>query len=84
VQAQIITSANANLSAPTVVASGPVVLLASAVAGAELLDMGIPGTAQRYLGVQYVLAGTATLGTVTAHVVAETDNQPYIASNTGV
>ena len=84
IQAQVITSANGNLSTPTVVATGPVVLVAAAVAGAEILDVNIGGTAQRYLGVQYIIVGTTTVGTVTAHVVAETDNMPYPAMNTGL
>ena len=84
VQAQVITSANGNLSTPTVIATGPVVAVAAAVAGAEILDVNIGGTAQRYLGVQYILTGVGSAGTVTAHVVAETDNMPYPAMNTGL
>jgi hypothetical protein len=85
IQAQLITSANSNLSSPTVLASGPVTALAAAIAGAELLDVPIPGTAQRYLGLQFVLVGTFTgAGAVQGGVVAETDNQPYIAMNTGL
>lgn len=85
IQAQLIESANSNLSSPTVLASGPVVPLASATAGAELLDVPIPGTSKQYLGVQYVLLGTFTgSGKVSAHVVAETDNQPYPTMNTGL
>lgn len=84
VQAQVITSANSNLSSPTVIASGAVVPVASAGAGARILDTAIPGTGQRYLGLQYVLVGTATAGTVTAGLVSETDNQPYITENTGL
>ena len=84
IQAQVITSANGNLSSPTVVATGPAIVTASATAGAEILDVYIHGTTQRYLGVQYILVGTTTVGTVTAHVVAETDNMPYPAMNTGL
>jgi hypothetical protein len=85
IQAQLITSANSNLSSPTVLASGPVTALAAAIAGAELLDVPIPGTSQRYLGLQFVLVGTFTgAGAVQGGVVAETDNQPYIAMNTGL
>lgn len=85
IQAQLVESANADGSSPTVLASGPVVALASATAGAELLDVPIPGTSKRYLGVQYVTLGTFTgAGTVSAHVVAETDNQPYLTMNTGL
>lgn len=83
--AQLITSASSNLSSPTVIATGPTVVLANAVAGAELLDVAIPGTAQRYLGFQYTTTGTFTgAGTVSAHILAETDNQPYITANTGL
>jgi hypothetical protein len=85
IQAQLITSASGNLSSPTVLASGPVVTLANAIAGAKLLDVPIPGTAQRYLGLQFVLTGTFTgSATVQGDVVAETDNQPYVAMNTGL
>ena len=85
IQAQLIESANANLSSPTVLASGPVVPLASAIAGAELLDVPIPGTAKRYLGMQFVLLGTFTgAGAVQGNVVAETDNQPYPTMQTGL
>lgn len=85
IQAQLIQSANANLSSPDVLASGPVVPLASAIAGAEILDVPVPGTTKQYLGVQYVLLGAFTgAGKVSAHVVAETDNQPYPVMNTGL
>lgn len=85
IQAQLIQSANANLSSPDVLASGPVVPLASAVAGAELLDTAIPGTTKRYLGLQFVLTGTFTgSGAVQGGVVSETDNQPYPTMNTGL
>ncbi len=84
VVAQMITSANANLSTPTVIATGATILTANGTAGAEIFDAPIPGTAQRYLGMQYVVAGTMSAGTVTAGVVAETDNQPYISMNTGL
>lgn len=85
IQAQLIESANANLSSPTVLASGAVVPLASAIAGAELLDVPIPGTTKRYIGFQFVLTGTFTgAGAVQGNFVAETDNQPYITMNTGL
>lgn len=82
--AQLITSASSNLSSPTVLATGPTVVDATAVAGYELLDVPVPGTAQRYIGFQFVTTGTHTTGAVTGHLVAETDNQPYITSNTGL
>ncbi len=84
VKADLITSASSNLSSPTVIASGLTVATANATAGTEILDVSIPGTAQRYLGFQYTTVGTTTTGAVTAHILAETDNQPYITSNTGL
>ena len=84
VQAQLIQSANANLSSPDVLASGPTVTTANGTIGAEILDVPIPGTSKRYLGVQYVIVGAMSAGAVTAVAVAETDNQPYITMNTGL
>jgi hypothetical protein len=85
IQAQLIESASGNLSSPTVLASGPAVAVADAVAGAELLDVAMPDTAKRYLGLQYVVVGNATAGAVSAHVVAGTDRPASeIAMNTGL
>ena len=84
VQAQLITSASSNLSTPTVIASGQAIPVASATLGARILDVPIPGTSQRYLGLQYVLVGVASAGTVTAVVSSESDNQPYITENLGL
>lgn len=85
VQAQLISSANANLSSPTVLASGPVVTTANAVAGAELLDVPLPDSGQRYLGFQYVTLGTHTAGAVSAHIVGGTDRPASdIPMNTGL
>ena len=84
VRAEVIESNNGNLTGGTVIATGPTVA-AGAAAGTKLLDVPIPGTTRRYLGVQYVgSVGAITGGTVTAHVVAETDNQTYPAMNTGL
>jgi hypothetical protein len=85
VQAQLIESPNANLSSPTVLASGPVITTANGTIGAKLFDAPIPGTTKRYIGFQYIVVGTMTTGAVTAHVgLAETDNQPYPVMNTGL
>jgi hypothetical protein len=75
VQAQIIQSANSNLSSPDVLASGPTVVTANGVAGAEILDVPMPDTTKRYLGIQYVIVGAMSAGAVTAGVVAAT-NRP--------
>jgi hypothetical protein len=85
VQAQLIESANANLSSPTVLASGPVVPLASATLGAKLLDVPLPDTSQRYIGFQYVTVGVHSAGGVTAGIVGGTDrNVTTIPMNTGL
>jgi hypothetical protein len=85
IQAQLISSANSNLSSPTVLASGPVVGVASATAGAKLLDVPVPDTAQRYLGFQYLIAvATTTAGSVTSGIVGGTDrNSSVIPMNLG-
>jgi len=86
IRADLITSASSNLASPTVIATGATTTTANATIGRELLDVAIPGTAQRYLGFQFTTigAGSASAGAVTGHVVAETDNQPYVAMNTGL
>ena len=75
VQVQVIASASANMSSPTVLISGPVVADASATAGAELLDVPIPDTYLRYLSVQYVTLGTHTTGTVGFAGIVETTDE---------
>ena len=86
VQAQFIESANSDLSSPTVLASGPVVAVADATAGRELIDVPVPDTARRYIGFQYVITGAAvTAGTVSAHLVAGTNRSVNeVAMNTGL
>ena len=85
VQAQLISSASSNLSSPTVLASGPVVPVASAGAGTKLIDVPMPDVAQQYLGFQYVITGAAvTAGAVTAGIVGGTDrNSTTIPMNLG-
>lgn len=73
VKAELIQSANSNLSSPDVLASGSVVVEASAVAGAVLLDVPLPDITKRYLGFQFVTVGTHGAGAVTAGIVAGTD-----------
>lgn len=85
IQAQLIESANSNLSAPNVLASGPVLTVANAGAGAKLIDVPMPDTAARYLGFQYVITGALTTGgTATAGLVGGTDrNSTVIPMNLG-
>ena len=75
IRAELISSASANLSTPTVLAVGPTVTTAAAIAGAKLLDVPMPDVNQRYLGLQYITigAGSASAGSITAGVVAGTD-----------
>lgn len=74
IQAQLIESDNANLSSPTVLASGPVVGVASATLGAKLLDVPVPDTQKRYIGFQYIISGaTTSAGAVTSGIVGGTD-----------
>ncbi len=71
---EIVTSANANLSSPTVIAASAAIVAATLVAGYRLL-VAIPpvltSLGQRYLGVRYTIAGTFGAGTVTANVVKD-------------
>ena len=85
VQAQLISSENANLSSPTVLASGPVTTTANATRGAELLDVPMPDTSDRYLGFQYVTVGTHTAGAVSSMFVAGSDRPATdVPMNTGL
>lgn len=85
VQAQLIESDNADLSSPTVLASGPTVAEADGVAGAVLIDAPMPNTSARYVGFQYVTVGVHTAGAVSAHFVANTDRPATdIEMNTGL
>lgn len=70
IQMQLIESATSDLATPNVLASGPVVLIAAAVAGKKLLDVQIPDTTLRFLGTQVINVGNVTAGKVTSGVVA--------------
>lgn len=83
VQPQYIQSANSDLSSPDVLASGPVVAEAVLVAGAKIWDTALPDNTKRYVGVQYVKLGTHTTGALSAHIVSDSDYQPYVPSVTG-
>lgn len=85
IQAQLIESAAGDLGSPTVLASGPVVTVANAIAGAELFDQKLPDTAKRYVGMQYVLVGNVTAGAVTSGIVEGTPRPATeVAMNTGL
>lgn len=82
-QVNVIESANADLSSPTVIVTGPVIAEASITAGADLLDRHMPKSSKRYLGLQFVSVGTHTAGTVTGGIVLNTDSNTYFPANTG-
>ena len=84
VKFEVVTSANANLSSPTVVGSSDAVLTAALTAGKNVvvrINPDIAGKGQRYLGARYTVAGTFNAGKVTADVVETIgDGRKYYAS----
>lgn len=72
-KAQLITSASADLSTPTVIASSEAIAVATLIAGYRFRLRGITqGVTQRYLGVQYVIAtADLTAGAFTAGVILD-------------
>lgn len=83
-QANIVESANADLSSATVLVSGAVVAEAGLIAGAKILDRVLPQTSKRYLGLQYVSVGTHTTGTVSGGIVLTSDSNVQFPANTGL
>lgn len=81
---EVVTSANANLSSPTVVGSSDAVLTAALTVGKNVvvrINPDIAGKGKRYLGARYTVAGTFNAGKVTADVVETIgDGQKYYAS----
>jgi hypothetical protein len=53
------------------------------VAGRRILDVNLPQTSKRYVGLQYVSVGTHTAGAVDAGMVLDTDSGTTFAANTG-
>ena len=84
VKFEVVTSANANLSSPTVVGSSDVILTAALTQGKNVvvrINPDIAGKGKRYLGARYTVAGTFNAGKVTADVVETIgDGQKYYAS----
>ncbi len=79
---QVITSASANLSSPTIVAQSDAIGKAELTAGRKAIALAIPPAVlaaqpigQRYLGVQYTVnTGPLTAGSFTCYL---TDSLPY-------
>lgn len=82
-QVQVIESASSNLSSPTVLASGAVIAEAAALAGTKALDVVLPTTSKRYLGIQVVTVGTHGAGALTAGIVMNSDSGDSFAAVTG-
>ena len=84
VKFEVVTSANANLSSPTVIGSSDVILTAALTQGKNVvvrINPDIAGKGKRYLGARYTVAGTFNAGKVTADVVETIgDGQKYYAS----
>jgi hypothetical protein len=82
-QVNVVESANSDLSSASVILTGPVVAEASLLAGKRILDVNLPQTSKRYVGLQYVNVGTHTAGAVDAGMVLDTDSGTTFAANTG-
>lgn len=90
VQPQIITSAAANLSSPTVIDSGPAPILTAALTQGAMFVRFLPEltgpngasltNGQRYLGVQYVGVGTYTTGSISARIIKDVQDVKFYAS----
>ena len=84
VKFEVITSAAAALTSPTVIGSSDAILTAALTAGKNVvvrLNPEIAGKAQQYLGARYTVAGTNTGGKLTADIVETIgDGRKYYAS----
>ena len=84
VKFEVVSSANANLSSPTVIGSSDAILTAALTLGKNVvvrLNPQIAGKGQRYLGARYTIAGTFNAGKVTADIVETIgDGRKFYAS----
>jgi hypothetical protein len=84
VKFEVISSAAADLSSPTVIGSSDAVVTADLVAGKNVavgINPQIASTGQRYLGARYTVSGTYTAGKVTADIVETIqDGKKFYAS----
>ncbi len=75
VKIDYIQSANANLSAPDVLAS--ITTAATPAAGTVLVNMVVPQNTKRYVGIQFTpLTSNTTAGTINAYLVKDTPTIP--------
>lgn len=74
-QVNLISSPNTDLSSPTVLESSPAYPPSALVAGSAIARFRWPqylrGAEQRYLGLQYVVVGTFSSGSITAGLVLD-------------
>lgn len=85
INTQYVQDDNETLTTPSVLAQTGVVALANIPGkGKVLMDIPLPDNTERYIGAQYVTVGDFTTGKVSAHIVAESDYQPYLPANTGL
>lgn len=81
----IATDDNTSFTTPTVKAQTGVVALANLNPASKVLwDTPLPDLTEQYVELQYITVGDFTTGKVSAHIVAETDYQPYMRSVTGL
>lgn len=82
-QVNVVESNNSDLSSATVIATGAVIAEASLTAGRALVDIVLPTTTKRYIGLQFVTVGTHTAGAVTGGIVLNTDSNTTFPAVTG-
>jgi hypothetical protein len=89
---QFVTSANANLSTPSVLIETGAIVTAQLTAGRMPIVMRVPRAlviaapvGQRYIGLQYTIVGTYTTGAVTANIVFDAaDVNKFYTANTPI
>lgn len=85
---EVISSAAADLSSPTVISSSAAIPVAQLTAGKNVavsMSPNIGSKGQRYLGARYTVVGTMSAGKVTADVVTDIqDGKKYYASGFAV
>lgn len=79
----IVEDTQASLATATVIETGNATVEAGLTAGTRLMDIVLPKTSKRYIGLQYVSVGVHTAGAVTAGMVMDSDSGVYFPANTG-
>jgi hypothetical protein len=79
----LVESANADLSSPTILLASGTITEVNLTAGKVLLAAAVPRTSKRYLGLQFVTVGTHTAGKVWGGIVRDIDDTAFPAQETG-